>query len=210
MDLVWHGLSCFRITERRRASVVTDPYNAAATGLPPLKLRGDIVTVSHDAPGHNDVSGVTGTPQIITGPGEYEIGGVFVTGIATQDDADEARNVLYLLDFEGLTVVHAGDLRQVPSQSQIEALGVVNVLLVPVGGGGSLTAAQAAEVVTMIEPNYVVPMHYQIPSLKIPLDELDRFLNEMGQSEVTTESSLRVTSTSLPEETQLVVLEPKS
>jgi L-ascorbate metabolism protein UlaG (beta-lactamase superfamily) len=208
MELTWYGLSCFRMSERGQAAVVTDPYESHL-GLPPLKLRADVVTVSHNAPGHNHTQAVAGWRHALTGPGEYEIGGVFITGIATGQEARTTRNVLYLFDFNGLTVAHLGDMDKVPSQTQIEALEQVNVLLVPVGGGNSLNAAQAAELVSMLEPNIVVPMHYKMDGLDLPLDSVERFLKEMGVTESNTEASLKVTASSLPEETQVALLAPK-
>jgi hypothetical protein len=74
MEIVWYGLSCFRITERGMATVVTDPYNHSAVGYDPLKLKAEIVTASHEAPGHSFVSAVKGASRVITGPGEFEIG----------------------------------------------------------------------------------------------------------------------------------------
>lgn len=209
MELTWYGLSCFRISERKFATVVTDPYDRS-TGLPELKLKAEIVTVSHEASGHNHSGSVTGKQHVIDGPGEYEIGGVFITGIATFAEDTDLRNVLYVFDFDGLTVAHLGDMQQVPTQKQIEALEEVNVLLVPVGGGTSLNAAQAAEIVSMLEPNIVVPMHYDQPGLKIKLDDVDRFLKEMGVSGVKQETSLKLSSTNLPEETETVILLPKA
>lgn len=209
MDLTWYGLSCFRISERKLASVVTDPYNGKL-GLPALQLKSDIVTVSHDAQGHNDTKAVTNKPFVLNGPGEYEIGGVFITGIATAGNNDAGgHNVLYMFDFGGITVAHLGDMQKVPSQAQIEALEQVNILLLPVGGGKSLNAAQASELVSMLEPNIVIPMHYALPGLKVQLDGVDRFLKEMGVTEPKEESSLRISASNLPEETETLILIPK-
>jgi len=208
MELTWYGLSCFRITERKHASIVTDPYDHSV-GLPELKLKAEVVTVSHQALGHNHVAAISNKEHVVEGPGEYEIGGVFITGIATFNEDDNLRNIIYVFDFDGLTVAHLGDLAQVPTQKQIEALEQVNILLVPVGAGKSLNAAQAAELVSMLEPNIVVPMHYHQPGLKTELESVDRFLKEMGVSDVKQESSLKITSSSLPEETETVILLPK-
>lgn len=208
MELTWYGMSCFRLSERKQATIVTDPYNGEL-GLPPLRLRADVVTVSHDAKGHNYAGGVQGWQHDLTGPGEYEIGGVFITGIATADDARAVQNVIYLFDYDGLTIAHLGDMQKVPSQTQIEALELVNILLVPVGGGNSLNAAQASELVSMLEPNIVIPMHYHIPKLKLKLEGVDRFLKEMGVTDPKEESSLKISSTNLPEETETVILTPK-
>lgn len=208
MELTWYGLSCFRLVERKLTTIITDPYNGNF-GLPPLKLKADLVTVSHNASGHNHAEAVTGFTHQLTGPGEYEIGGVFITGIRTQNDAKTNQNVIYVFDYDGLTIAHLGDMQAVPSQTQMEALEQVNILLVPVGGGKSLNAAQASELVSLLEPNIVVPMHYRTPQLNLELDEVDRFLKEMGVTDVREEDSLKVTLSNLPEETQTVLLSPR-
>lgn len=213
MEITWYGHSCFRLTERGMATVVVDPYDNKAIGYSSLKLKADIVTVSHDAPGHNNVAAVKGSSHVIRGPGEYEIGGVFITGVQTDGDGVAKkgkglpRNTLYVFDYEGLTVGHLGDLRQVPTQAEIEALGTVNIALVPVGGGGSLNAAKAAEVISLLEPDIVVPMHYATPNAKVTLDSLNKFLKEMGIGKPEAQPSLKVTRSSLPDETHVEVLE---
>lgn len=211
MEITWYGHSCFRLTERSMATVVTDPFDNGSIGYDPLKLKADIVTISHDASGHNNAKAVKGTSHVITGPGEFEIGGVFITGVQTngssEKDSDEMRNTLYVFDYEGITVAHLGDLKRVPSQTEVEALGAVNVALVPVGGGGGLNAAKAAEVISLLEPNIVIPMHYATKDAKLKLDSLDKFLKEMGLSASQPEASLKVTRTGLPDETHVVVLD---
>lgn len=211
MEITWYGHSCFRLTERRMATVVTDPFDSGAIGYSPLRLKADIVTISHDAEGHNYSKAVKGTSHLITGPGEYEIGGVFITAVQTnghdKKNKDELRNTLYVFDYDGITVAHLGDLKQVPSQTQVEALGAVNVALVPVGGGGGLNAAKAAEVISLLEPNLVIPMHYATKDVKFKLDSLDKFLKEMGLSIAQPEPSLKVTRSALPQETRVVVLD---
>ena len=210
MEISWYGLSCFRLTERGMATVVTDPYDHNSVGFAPLKLRGEIVTVSHDAPGHNFVTSVKGRTRVITGPGEFEIGGVFITGVQTnrkgKRSTNELRNTLYVFDYDGITVAHLGDLQRVPSQTEIENLGGVNVVLVPVGDGKSLNASKAAEIVSLLEPGIVIPMHYQVPESNLELAPLNRFLNEMGVGEVEPIPTLKITRTSVPNEARVVVL----
>ena len=212
MEITWYGHSCFRLTERNFATVVTDPFDNKAIGYGPLKLRSDIVTVSHDAPGHNNKDAVKGTSHVIDGAGEFEIGGVFITGVQTDGARKKgkepgASNTVFLFDYDGITVAHLGDLKQVPTQSEIELLGTVNVALVPVGGGGGLNAAKAAEVISLLEPNLVIPMHYSTPATKLSLDALNKFLKEMGLSKLDAQPSLKVTRSSLPSETHVIVLE---
>jgi L-ascorbate metabolism protein UlaG (beta-lactamase superfamily) len=211
MEITWYGHSCFRLTERNYATVVTDPFDHKTAGYEALKLKAEIVTVSHDAPGHNNSEAVKGTTHVITGAGEFEIGGVFITAIQTDGSGkkskDRVRNTIYVYDYDGITVAHLGDLQQVPTQSEIEALGTINVALVPVGGGSSLNAAKAAEVISLIEPNLVVPMHYSTPDSKVNLDSLSKFLKEMGLGKQEPQPSLKITRSGLPDETHVVVLD---
>lgn len=212
MEITWYGHSCFRIMERNLASVVTDPYDHRVVGFSPLKLKADILTVSQKAHEYGFVSVVKGDPYLITGPGEFEVGGVFITGVQTNGHfikkSDEPRNTLYLIDYNGVNLLHLGAINRVPTQTEVEALGPVHIALVPVGGGSSLNAAKAAEVISLLEPNIVIPMHYSVPGSLINLEPLSKFLKEMGLAGATTQPSLKVSSVhSLPEETQVVVLE---
>jgi L-ascorbate metabolism protein UlaG (beta-lactamase superfamily) len=211
MEITWYGLSCFRLTERGMASVVTDPYDYKVVGFEPLKLKAEIVTVSHATSGHGNTSAVKGISRVIAGPGEYEIGGVFITGVQTNGkskrDVDEQKNTLYVFDFDGVTIAHLGDLSRVPSQTEIEALGEVHIALVPVGGGGGLNASKAAEIVSLLEPGIVIPMHYQVSGSSLKLAPLGKFLKEMGVSESPPEPSLKISRSTVPDETRVVVLE---
>ena len=209
MEITWYGLSCFRLTERGSAPIVTDPFDAS-TGLGALRAKGDIVTVSHYAPGHGAAASVNGQRYVLDRPGEYEIGGVFITGIATYNavSPDSSRlNTVFVYEIGGVQVCHIGDFDHVPDQSQVEAAGAIDVLLIPVGGGRALSSSAASEVISVIEPRIVIPMHYAQPGLQLNLDPLDRFMKEMGGIVVEPQSSLKVTRNSLPEDTQVVILE---
>ena len=211
MDITWYGLSCFRIIERGMISVVTDPYDPKV-GLPALKLRADVVTVSHDSPGHNNTKAVKIGRRVIDGPGEYEIGGVFITAIRMKAKPSKEQesnwNTLCVFDYGGVSVAHLGDLESVPSQAQIEDLSSVDVALVPVGGGGALSPSEAAEVISLIEPSIVVPMHYKTGKEKFDLGEVSGFLKEMGIEQPEPLESLSVSKSSLTDETQVIVLQP--
>jgi len=210
MEITWFGLSCFRIRSRT-ATIVTDPYDREV-GLSLPRLKADIVTISHDAPGHSAARAIKGDPHILSGPGEYEIRGVFITGLDIRPENRrkrdrERRNTVFLFELEDLRVCHLGDLQHVPSQAEVEeTLGEVDVLMVPVGGGGSLNAAQAAEVVSLLEPRIVIPMHYRVPGLALKLDPVQKFLKEMGSEKAPALDALKISRGELPEETQVIVL----
>ena len=210
MEIVWHGLSCFRLSERGLATVVTDPFDSSV-GLTVPKLKADIVTVSHDAPGHNSTQTVKGERRVIRGPGEFEIGGVFITGIRMEAKGSKKNgtrpNTIFVFDFETVSVAHLGDLAYLPTQAQIEDLGPVDIALVPVGGGGGMEPSQSAEVISLIEPSIVVPMHFKTGPETTKLATLDRFLSEMGLTSVQGAPVLKVTKSALSEDTQVIVLE---
>ncbi len=211
MEITWYGHACFRLREGG-VTIVTDPYDKGL-GYTLPRLRADVVTSSHAAPGHASVDLVKGEPKILSGPGEYEVKGVFITGIPTwharQRGRPDERNTVFLFDFNGLTVCHLGDLGHLLSEEQIEAIGDVSVLLIPVGGKHTLDASQAAEVISQIEPRIVIPMHYQTPALQHQLDDVEKFLRVMGISHADVQETLKVTASELPEETQVVILDYK-
>jgi len=214
MHITWHGHSCFRLKERGMATVVTDPYDHKKVGYKELDLSGDIVTISHDAPGHNFNDAVRKRKSelhVLNGPGEYEIGQVFITGIRTNNDQKSKggnfRNIMYIFDYEGVLLAHLGSLNRVPSQSDVKSIaGDVHVALVPVGGGSALNASQAVEVIRMLEPSYAIPMLYKTKGCKLDLDPLDNFIKEMGLEKAEPRPYLRVTSTKSATETSVVVL----
>jgi L-ascorbate metabolism protein UlaG (beta-lactamase superfamily) len=214
MEITWYGHACFRLKDRT-TTVVTDPYDKSL-GLPLPRPKADIITVSHATPHHNYTAGVKGEFKVIDGPGEYEIGGVFITGIhlaepkKTSGNGSAAQNNIYVIYLEDIAICHLGDLSHVPTQNQVEDLGSIDVLITPVGGHRTLNATQAAEVISLIEPYGVIPMHYQLPGLTIKLDPVEKFLKEMGLTKADTIDTLKLAKTSLPEETQIVLLEVKS
>ncbi len=209
MDISWLGHSCFRI-KGRQATVITDPYPpdlGYSLGKPAVR----IVTISHQHPGHSYVQGIGGEPRLVTGPGEYEIGGVLITGIATFHDGEggkkRGRNTVYLIEVDEVSVCDLGDLRHVLTTEQVEEIGNVDVLLLPVGGVSTINAPTAAEVVRQLEPKVVIPMHYKTPALNRELEPVERFLKEIGVKEVDSQPKLSFTRSSLPASTQVFLLD---
>jgi L-ascorbate metabolism protein UlaG (beta-lactamase superfamily) len=210
MEISWYGHSCFRLRDKD-VVVVTDPFDKAL-GLPMIRVRADVVTVSHNHPDHNAIQSTKGEPVVLDSPGEYEIKGIFITGTSGNEGEKrplELENTIFVFEMDGLNICHLGDLDHVPGQEQIEALGDVHVLLIPVGGSITLNASQAAEVIRLLEPRIVIPMHYSLPEMALTLDPVSKFFKEMGLREPTPESVLKVTGSALPEETQVVLLDYK-
>ncbi|HLZ71110.1 MAG TPA: MBL fold metallo-hydrolase [Dehalococcoidia bacterium] len=212
MEITWLGHACFRL-KNRETTIVIDPFGAE-TGYNPRAIgEADVVIVSHDHPAHNNAGAVTGKPRVIQGPGEFEVGGVLITGVRTYHDGSKGtklgRNTAYVVEMDEVRVCHLGDLGHIPTPDQAEALNGAEVLLVPVGGGTTLDAEAAAEVISLLEPRIVVPMHYQTPNATAKLDSLDAFCKQMGLAEPQPTARLNVTKTSLPLETTVTVLEYK-
>jgi len=209
VEITFLGHSSFRI-RGKDVVVVTDPYSSPP-GRAPLKVQADIVTVSHDHNGHNNFAAVTGDPKIIRGPGEYEIRGVLITGVATFHDSVsgklKGRNTVYVLQMDDLRLCHLGDLGHVLSTEQVDEIGTVDVLFVP-GHSPMLDVAKTAEVISQIEPTLVVPMHYPATD-DAGIAAIEKFCHEMGLRHVVPQQKLLVTRASLPQETQVVVLDAR-
>lgn len=212
MDVIFLGHSSFQI-KGKTATVITDPYDASI-GFKFPKLKADIVTISHEHADHNKPENVVGEPKQVSGPGEYEISGISIFGIATYHDAkqgeERGRNTVYVLSIDGIRLCHLGDLGHKLSEEQVGEVGTVDVLLTPVGGVYTIDAGEASEVVSQLEPRVVIPMHYNIPGLAPQtfgkLAPVDEFVEEMGLEPARLEK-YSVTADKLPEEMQLVVLE---
>jgi L-ascorbate metabolism protein UlaG (beta-lactamase superfamily) len=208
MEINWLGHSCFTI-KGSHTTVITDPYPpdlGYSLGNPSAR----IVTVSHQHPGHSYVQGIAGEPKLVSGPGEYEISGVLITGMPTFHDAEggkkRGKNTVYVIEVDEVTICHLGDLGHVLTTAQIEEIDNVDVLLLPVGGVSTVNASMAAEIVRQVGPKAVVPMHYKTEVLKRELEPVDRFLKEMGIKDVEPKPKLSFTKANLPATTQVFLL----
>jgi L-ascorbate metabolism protein UlaG (beta-lactamase superfamily) len=209
LDITWLGHSCFRI-KGKEVTVITDPCHPSL-GYSLNKLQADIVTLSHPHPGHCYTQAVTGEFKVIKGPGEYELKGVFITGIATwHDDAKGeklGKNTVYVLEMDGITLCHLGDLGHLPASELIEDMGDIDVLFLPVGGVSTIGGSTAAEVVRRLTPKVVIPMHYKTAALAKELEPADKFLKEVGVKEQVSQPKLSVNRSTLPTSTQVVILD---
>jgi len=203
------GHSCFRI-KGSHVIVITDPYSPDL-GYSLGKPTARIVTVSHQHPGHSYIKGIGGGPRLVIRPGEYEINGVLIIGIATFHDADKGekrgKNTAYLIEVDEVSICHLGDLGHVLTAQQVEEIGNVDVLMLPVGGVSTINASVAAEVVRQLEPKVVVPMHYKTSALNRELEPVESFLKEVGVKQVEPQPKLSITKSSLPLSTQVFLLD---
>lgn len=209
MDITWLGHSCFRL-KGSHATVITDPYSPGL-GYSLGKPTARIVTISHEHPGHSYIDGVGSQPKVVSRPGEYEISEVLIIGIATFHDGEggkkRGKNTVFLMEIDEIAVCHLGDLGHVLTSEQIEDIGNVDVLMLPVGGVSTINAPMAAEVVRQLEPKVVIPMHYKTPVLKRELETVDRFLKEIGAKQVASQPKLSVNKSNLPLTSQVFLLD---
>lgn len=208
MEIIWYGHSCFSFSEDGFATVVADPYDHEVVGHSPLNVEAGIVTISHNSSGHNCLSGIKGNPFIIDGAGEYELGNVFITGVQTNRKEAHERNTLFVYQFNDLSIAHMGGMTKLPNQKQIEKLGNINIALIPVGGQDGWNANKASELISMLQPDYLIPMHFATNDSKVDLVPLQKFLKEMGTDIPQREDTFKIKSITPPEmdETVVVVL----
>jgi L-ascorbate metabolism protein UlaG (beta-lactamase superfamily) len=206
MDIYWLGHGCFRL-RGRDATVVTDPASPT-TGYRLRGIAADVVTQSSDAVEVSYRQALAGEPKYVTGPGEYEIAGVLITGVRTAHDPSDSdrRNVAYVFDLDDVRICHLGSIAHTPSTEDIEVLGGADVLIVPCGGGQVFDAQRAAEAVALLEPKIVIPMQYKTEASTADLLPVERFVKELGAEAKPPESRLSVTKSNVPATTSVVLL----
>jgi len=221
MTIQWFGQSCFKITAKSPNAadtiIITDPFSNTC-GLKRPKLVADIITLHNSQStdlDYKSIKGTTDTPEpfVVKSPGEFETNNVFVYGIPStcehNDKNKKINNTLYIIRVEHINIAHLGNICQKELTSkQLEFIEDADILLIPVGNKDSLDAKQAAKLVSQIEPRIIIPMQYKIPGLKTNLDDVDKFIKEIGNNKEELDK-LRITKKDLPqEETKLIILKP--
>jgi L-ascorbate metabolism protein UlaG (beta-lactamase superfamily) len=213
MEIVFLGHSSFRL-KGKTASLVTDPFDPEMVGLKFPKVEADIVTISHDHEDHNRADLVKGVKKQISGPGEYEINQVSIIGIPSWHDdkkgALRGKNTIYVIEMDNVRLVHLGDLGHSLSEKKLEAIGDIDILMVPVGGEYTIDSAKAVEIARAIEPKITIPMHYQTPQLNpevfANLSSVEPFLTEIGLP-IEELTKLVIKKEEIEEEQKVVVLQ---
>ena len=214
MIITWFGQSCFKI-QGQNCILVTDPFDKSY-GLKVPRLAADIVTVSHDHNDHNNIKAIKKIaetePFTINDPGEYEIKNSFIYGIQSYHDNKEGQergeNIIYRIEIEGISLAHLGDLGHTLNNGQVEKLEGIDILMIPVGGVYTINAKQATEVISQLEPKIVIPMHYNIPGLKLKnkINGVNTFCKEIGVCPTEKVSKFKVSKKDLPTEKMKVII----
>ena len=210
MTITWYGQSCFRL-EAKEGSILIDPFDKEI-GLKPPRIKDDVVLVTHQHHDHNAIADANPEAFIIQNPGEYENHGIAIRGIQSFHDNKEGTerglNTIYVLKAEDLNICHLGDLGHVLTDHQVEDIGDIDILMIPVGGTYTIDAKTAVEVINQIEPKIVIPMHYKVDaSLNKVLDGPEKFMKELGLTPEKVEK-YKIAKKSLPvEEIKLVMFQ---
>ncbi|MCD5396421.1 MAG: MBL fold metallo-hydrolase [Candidatus Pacebacteria bacterium] len=213
MKIRWCGHSYFFIQTQKENTkeerrIVIDPFSEEI-GLKPCQVEADILLITHQHFDHNNKKVVKGEYFLIDGPGEYEIREVYIKGIFSYHNQKKEPNTIYLIEAEGIKICHLGDLGQSElTPQQIEEIGDIDVLMVPVGGVYTISAKEALKTINQIEPKIVIPMHYKLPKLKVKLARVEEFLKVIGQENVEPQTKLSIKKEKLPAQTTTLLLKP--
>jgi len=209
-EIRWFGHNCFRI-RAKEATVITDPVDKV-TGYAMPKQTADIVSISHKHKGHMNLNGIRPEYQVVDGPGEYEMHGVFITGVRTYHDetrgSERGYNTVFVFDLDGMKFCHLGDLGHPLTPDEIEEIGAPDILMVPAGGTGVISLAQAAEIVGQLEPKVVIPMQYATELGDRDLSDLASFCKALGVE--TPKPEEKLTLRDAGETMQVIALLPES
>ncbi len=215
MDITWHGYSCFTL-KTKNCTVVLDPYSDAV-GLKLPALKADIVLISKQEEEHNNVAAIKEPGQVIDWPGEYEVKGVAITAHTLPQTKEKkstkgGASLYFLLEIDGINICFLGDLQGELSDELIEGIGDVDLLMLPIGGNGTMDAKQAHNVIEEIEPRAILPMHYAVPGVKATLDGVEVFLKQGGVTGIEAKEKFTINSRSELSEDKLnyILLTPQT
>jgi len=216
MNIVWQGHAFFHITTTPQKNslikIAIDPYEKSI-GLRLPKTEADVLLITHEHHDHNNIKAVSGNPFLVEGPGEYDIKNIFIHGIPSFHDENQGKergeNTIYVIESEGLKICHMGDFGQKElTDEQLEKIGDVDILMIPVGGTYTISAQEALKIVSQLEPHITIPMHYSLPNLKIKLDPVSKFLKAFGLKSLKPIKKLSIKKRDIsPDEAKIIVME---
>ena len=213
VSVKWLGHACFEI--KSRITIVTDPHDGEGIGLKPPQSEADLVLISHEHHDHKDGASLVAKQNaevLISYVGEKTVREIHVKGIKTYHDptsgSQRGGNSAYVFEVEGISFCHLGDLGEILTEKQLNDIGHVDVLIIPVGGTYTLDADEATEVASKISPRIIIPMHYKIAGLSLPIAGVDGFLKGKKNIKRIDSNAFTVAKNILPKETEIIVLSP--
>jgi L-ascorbate metabolism protein UlaG (beta-lactamase superfamily) len=205
MNIFWYGQSCFKIETtsqgKEKINLVIDPFSEKC-GLKLPKMEADILLITNKE--MTDKSKVSGDYFLIEGVGEYEVKNVFIKGIPSHTE-----NIIYLLKLEEINICHLGFLQDNLKEEELEEIGKVDILMVPIGGNFVLSPQKAGEILNQIEPYVAIPMVFSLPKLKFKLEGVEKFLKIFGIHRLEPLPKLSIKKKDISEsEARIVILKP--
>jgi len=213
MKIKWLGHACFLITSKDGTRVITDPYTVGGgINYSPVKETADVVVVSHDHSDHNNISTVQGKPEVVKGNVTKTAKGIQFKGIASYHDASQGEqrgpNTVFCFTIDDVKLCHLGDLGHVLSPEQINKIGAIDILFVPVGEPYTIGASVASRVCDQLKPKVVIPMHFKTPKCVYPIAGVEGFLKGKKNVRRVEGSEVEFEREKLPAATEIVLLQP--
>ncbi len=204
----WHGHACFEITDD--LTIVTDPHDGKSIGIETPMVKGDIILVSHDHYDHNSVRTVEKKDSVVVrDAGKKNVKGVEIEGIESFHDevkgAKRGKNIIFKFKVDDITFCHLGDLGHIPDKEILDKIGEVDILFIPVGGVYTLDADSAWETANLIKSKIIVPMHYKIQGLSLPISDVDPFLAKNKFKVIHVGNQIDIEKEDLPSEREIWV-----
>ena len=206
LQIRWHGHACFEITNE--TTLVTDPHDGKSIGIPAPSVIGDIILVSHDHYDHNSVKSVEkDSSKVISDERGRNISDIEIRGVESFHDEEQGakrgKNIMYKFTIDGIKFCHLGDLGHDLDDESVQKIGEVDILFVPIGGTFTVDDKQAWNVVNKIRPKIIIPMHYKIGGLSLPISGLDPFLAQAKHKVIHVGNEIDIEKEDLPTESEI-------
>ncbi|MCX7995379.1 MAG: MBL fold metallo-hydrolase [candidate division WOR-3 bacterium] len=213
MRIKFLGHASFLITSKDGVRIITDPYKPGCYGggikYSPINEEADIVTISHEHDDHNERN-IKGKPVFVNTPGKHEVKGIKINGYEVYHDKssgkERGKDIIFNMEIDGMNLVHLGDLGHVLKRDDAEKIGRVDILLIPVGGYFTIDAKDADEIINILKPKIVIPMHFKTSRCDFPIAPVDDFTK--GKKIKKLDGEVEIEKDSLPSETEIYVLTP--
>lgn len=197
MKVTWFGHSCFLLQDSSGAKLLTDPFDKTLGYTLPNETV-DVVTISHNHPDHNNSQCLPGIPRVIDTLGYHQIGNIKIRGLLSFHDreygAKRGPNIIFLIDMNGYTICHLGDLGHRLDEKTLENIGPVDILMIPIGGNYTIDAEEGALVAKAIKSRIIFPMHYKTNFTTINLEGAENFIIQMNKVEKINDSTIEISS----------------
>ncbi|MCX5804746.1 MAG: MBL fold metallo-hydrolase [Proteobacteria bacterium] len=216
MKIKFYGHSAFMITTDTGVRIITDPYKSGAFGgtlsYGKITDKADIVLASHDHDDHNYTKDIKGNFVHIKTAGAYDVNGLKIRAIPSHHDTSKGKergnNLIFVIDADGLTIMHAGDLGHTLGKEAVEEIGKIDILLIPVGGFYTIDAREATKVMKDLKPAITIPMHFKTDKCNFPISNVQGFIGDKKDVKRVKASEIEIKKELLPKEREIIVLEP--